>query len=89
MKDMTNSAWAAIFIFMACVLALVALFSRSTNAVTVIAMGGNIITGAFGYIQGLDAGKKSLQVPMDSPTSSTTQVTVTPQVTDPNAPITK
>jgi hypothetical protein len=86
MKDMTNSAWASIYICMACIVAIIALFSHSSNAASVITISSSIITGAFGYIQGLDAGKKSLQVPMDSPTSSTTQVTVTPQ-TDPKASV--
>jgi hypothetical protein len=84
MKDMTNSAWAAIFIFMACALAESALFSHNSNATMVLTMASSIITGAFGYIQGVKDGKNSLQVPMDQPTTSTTQVTVTPQP-DPNA----
>jgi len=72
MKNMTNSAWAAVFIFMACVMALVALYSHSANAPSVITIGSSIITGAFGYIQGVSAGKNSLQIPLnpDSPSPS-------------------
>jgi len=81
---MTNSAWAAIFIFMACVMALVALYSHSDNAPSVITIGSSIITGAFGFIQGVSAGKNSSQVPMN-PDSPQSTVTVTPQ-TGPNAP---
>lgn len=77
MKDMTNSAWAAVFIFMACVMALVALYSKSANAPSVITIGSSIITGAFGYIQGVSAGKNSLQVPVN-PDSPTPTVTLTP-----------
>lgn len=84
MKDMTNSAWAAVFIFMACVMALVALYSHSANAPSVITIGSSIITGAFGYIQGVSAGKNSLQVPRN-PDSPPSTVTVTPQA----APIPK
>lgn len=84
MKDMTNSAWAAVFIFMACVMALVALYSHSANAPSVITIGSSIITGAFGYIQGVSAGKNSLQVPMN-PDSPPSTVTVTPQASIPNA----
>lgn len=74
MKDMTNSAWAAVFILFACVLACVALFSHSSNATSVITISSSIITGAFGYIQGKKDGENSLQVPMnpDSPTPSVT-----------------
>lgn len=78
MKDLPNSAWACIFIFMACVMALIALFSRSPNATSVITIGSSIITGAFGYIQGVNsAGKNSLQVPMN-PDSPPSTITVTP-----------
>jgi hypothetical protein len=78
MKDMTNSAWAAVFIFMACIMAIIALYSHSPNATSVITIGSSIITGAFGYIQGVSAGKNSLQVPMN-PDSPPSTVTVTPQ----------
>lgn len=77
MKNMTNSAWAAVFIFLACVLACVALFSRSGNATSVITISSSIITGAFGYIQGKKDGENSLQVPMN-PDSPPSTITVTP-----------
>jgi hypothetical protein len=77
MKDLSNSGWAAIFIFMAAVIAIVALFSHSPNATSVITIASSIITGAFGYIQGVSTGKNSLQVPLNpdspSPTFSVTQ----------------
>lgn len=82
MKDMTNPAWAAVFIFIACVMAIIALFSHSSNASSVITIGSSIITGAFGYIQGVSAGKNSLQVPMN-PDSPPSTVTVTPQSATP------
>ena len=52
MKELTNSFWAAVFILMASVLAVVALHSTNTAAGAVITMASSIITGAFGYIQG-------------------------------------
>jgi hypothetical protein len=86
MKDMANSAWAAVFIFLACVLACVALFSRSPNATSVITISSSIITGAFGYIQGKKDGENSLSVPMN-PDSPASTITVTPPVqTVPKAP---
>ena len=74
MKNMTNSAWAAVFILLACILACVALFSHSGNATSVITISSSIITGAFGYIQGKKDGENSVQVPVnpDSPSPSVT-----------------
>jgi len=84
-KDLPNPAWACIFIFLACVMAVIALFSHSANATSVITIGSSIITGAFGYIQGVSAGKNSLQVPMN-PDSPQSTVTVTPQAASPIIP---
>jgi hypothetical protein len=67
MKNMTNSAWAGVFIFLACVLACVALFSHSSAAASVITISSSIITGAFGYIQGKKDGDNS---PPDLPPGS-------------------
>lgn len=77
---MTNSAWAAVFILLACVLACVALFSHSPNAASVITIGSSIITGAFGYIQGKRDGESSnsIQIPTN-PNAPASAVTVTPQ----------
>lgn len=75
MKNMTNSAWAAVFIFLACVLACVALFSKSGNSTSVITISSSIITGAFGYIQGKKDGESAAAgLPPNSSTSSTTTV---------------
>lgn len=82
MKDLPNPAYAAIFICLACALAIVSLYSHSTNATSVITMASSIITGAFGYIQGVSAGKNSLQVPMN-PDLPPSTVTVTPQTPNP------
>ena len=81
MKDWPDSFWAAVFIFLACALAIVSLYSHSTGAGAVITMASSIITGAFGYIQGKKAGERSVQVPLgpSSPTTATTTtVTVDP-----------
>lgn len=85
MKDLPNSAWAAIFIFLACLTAIIALFSHSTGASSVITMADSIITGAFGYIQGVSAGKSSLQIPMN-PDAPPSQINVTPQAPLPATP---
>lgn len=84
MKDMTNPAWAAVFMLMACLMAESALFSHGSNATMVVTISSSIITGAFGFIQGVSAGKNSLQVPMN-PDQPPSTVTVTPQAPIPNA----
>lgn len=77
MKDLPNPFWAALFIGIACALAAVALFAHDkTDTSAVITMASSIITGAFGYIQGVRDGKNSVSVPLDPPAS--TQVTVNP-----------
>lgn len=86
MKDMTNSAWAAVFILMACAMALIALFSKSANAPSVITIGSSIITGAFGYIQGQSSAKNSLQIPMN-PDAPPSTINVTPPAPVTNTPI--
>lgn len=82
MKDLPNPAWAGLFIFLACALAVTSLFSHSANATSVITMASSIITGAFGYIQGVSAGRNSLQVPMN-PDSPPSTISVTPQAPSP------
>jgi hypothetical protein len=78
MKNMTNSAWAAVFIALACGVAMVALFSKSENATSVITIASSIITGAFGYIQGKKDGpdNNSMQIPLN-PGSPSPNVSVT------------
>jgi hypothetical protein len=93
MKDLPNSFWAAVFIAMACILATIALVVHDkTDTTAVITMCASIITGAFGYIQGVKDGRNSVQVPLDqspigSPTTTTVSVTPTKAVTpDPTQP---
>jgi hypothetical protein len=78
MKDFPNPGWAAVFICLASGLAALCLFTHAKDNVVmaVITMASSIITGAFGYIQGVQSGKASLQVPLDPPAA--TQVTVNP-----------
>lgn len=88
MKDLPNSFWAAVFIAMACVLAGIAMFSPSkTDTTAVITMCASIITGAFGYIQGIKDGRNSVQVPLDTPTPSGTKTTVSVGTTSTAAPV--
>ena len=80
MKDYPNSFWAAVFIILACALAVIALFSPTKDTAAVITMASSIITGAFGYIQGVKDGQTSISVPSQpSPNSVTTVTTGTPQ----------
>lgn len=78
MKEFPDSFWAALFILMACMLALCSLFSQSPGATAVITMASSIITGAFGYIQGKKAGQDSVQVPVNPSTGNTTVSVNTP-----------
>ena len=86
MKDLPNSAWACVFIFMACVMALVALYSHSPNATSVITIGSSIITGAFGYIQGKQDGNRN-SLPDPPPPGSTATSDTHVEVKTPPAPI--
>jgi hypothetical protein len=61
MKELTNSFWAAVFILLACALAVVAMYSPAKDHAAVITMASSIITGAFGYIQGHKDGSNSNQ----------------------------
>lgn len=78
MKSMTNSAWAAVFILIASILACVALFSHGPNAASVITISSSIITGAFGYIQGKKDGENAVpDLPPNSSLSSTSTLSTT------------
>ena len=76
MRDWPDALWGAIFIFLACAVAVIALYSRSTNAASVVTLGTSIVTGAFGFITGKTAGKNSVQVPLDTQTDANTKTTV-------------
>lgn len=54
MKDWPNSFWATIFIVLAGILAVVALYSpaKANLSTEVLTLASSIVTGAFGYIQG-------------------------------------
>ena len=77
MKDWPDSFWAAMFILLACGLAIVSLFAHSNGAGAVITMASSIITGAFGYIQGKKAASADSVTVPPNPGSSTT-VSVVP-----------
>jgi hypothetical protein len=80
MKEWPDSFWAAMFILLACLLALASLFSHSPGATAVITMASSIITGAFGYIQGKKSASDSLQVPPNAGASTTVSVVPTQPV---------
>jgi len=66
LKDIPNPFWASIFILIACLLAVVALMVKDkTDTTAVITMASSIITGAFGYIQGVKDG--SAKPPQPNP----------------------
>jgi hypothetical protein len=81
MNKFPNPFWAAIFIILACVLAVTALFSpvKDNNAIQqVLTLAASIVTGAFGYIQGVKDGAASISVPSQSSPGSATTVTMGP-----------
>ena len=87
MKDYPNPFWALCFMVLGCFLLFGVLFKVSVGTTTVMlgvlmaitTAGSNIISGAFGYINGVQAGKNSLQVPMN-PDQPPSTITVTPPV---------
>ena len=87
MKDLPNPFWALLFMALGCVLLLGCLFKIEVNTTTVMlgvimavaTAGTNLISGAFGYINGHKDGVASVRT--DSPASSTTVT-----MGDPTAP---
>jgi len=73
MKELPNPFWAVLLIICAAILAVLALRSTNANAASVITMASSIVTGAFGYIQGVRDGAKSVMPPDMPPGSSATQ----------------
>jgi hypothetical protein len=73
MKDIPNAAWAASFICMAIIVAVIVLFSPAPENIkqNVLTLASSIVTGAFGYIQGKHDSSDSVTVP-PNPGSSTT-----------------
>lgn len=65
MKDMPNSFWAAIFIFLAAVIAVVVLWSPGAENLkgSVITLASSIVAGSFGYIQGHKDGSNANPTP--------------------------
>jgi hypothetical protein len=78
MKDLPNPFWALLFMALGCALLMGCLFKISINTTTVMlgvimavaTAGTNLISGAFGYINGHKDGVASVKT--DSPASSTT-----------------
>ena len=88
MKDLPNPFWAALFILMACVLAIVALVHPNVANVTmaVIAIASNIVSGSFGYISGHRDGVASVSIPSQPSPGASTTLTVGPTSTAPLTP---
>lgn len=78
MKDLPNAFWATVFLLLAVVLAIAALFHPNVPNVTmaVITLASSIATGAFGYIQGHKDGVASVSVPTQPSPGAATTVTV-------------
>lgn len=78
MKDLPNPFWALLFMFLGCVLLVAVLFKVTAYTsqievgllMAVATAGSNIISGAFGYIQGRSDGKASA-LPDPPPPGST------------------
>lgn len=73
MKELPNPFWALMFMVIGCIL-LIAVLLKVTERTTQIEVGllmavatagSNIISGAFGYIQGRKDGESSVSVPTD------------------------
>lgn len=88
MKDWPNAFWAALFILMAVVLAIVALLrpSQATVTMAVVTIASNIVSGSFGYISGHRDGQNSVQVPLTPSGTSPTTTTVSVGPTTPVDP---
>ena len=78
MKDLPNPFWAGVFILLAVILAVIALFVPTQANVTmaVVAIASNIISGSFGYISGHKDGAASISVPSQPSSGASTLVTV-------------
>ena len=87
MKDLPNPFWALCFILIAAILAIVALKVPTQANVTlaVVAIASNIVSGSLGFISGQLAARNSVQVPTDSPTGTTTNVSVSQPAPTPPA----
>lgn len=81
MRDMPNAFWAASFIFIAAVIAVIVLFSPAPENIkqNVLTLCSSVVTGAFGYIQGKRDAADAITVPPN--TTSTTTLSVTPNPT--------
>lgn len=77
MDKLPNPFWAVLLILMACGLAFAALHSTASNAASVITMASSIVTGAFGYIQGVRDGAAKPTVPAEMPPGSSATQTST------------
>jgi hypothetical protein len=82
-KDLPNPFWALLFMALGCALLMGCLFKIEVNTTTVMlgvimavaTAGTNLISGAFGYINGHKDGVASVSIPtQSSPTSATTVV---------------
>lgn len=80
MKDLPNAFWAASFIAMAIIVAVIVLFSPSPENVkqNVLTLCSSVITGAFGYIQGKRDSSDSITVPPNTTATTTVSVNPTP-----------
>ena len=83
MKDLPNPFWALLFMLLGCVLLVGCLFKIGLMTTTVelgvimavATAGTNLISGAFGYINGHKDGVASVKIPSQpSPDSSTTVI---------------
>ncbi len=94
MKDLPNPFWALTFMILGCVLLGGCLIKINLNTTTVMlgvimavaTAGTNLISGAYGYINGHKDGVASVSIPSQpSPTAATT-LTVGPVPTQPAEP---
>lgn len=79
MKDLPNPFWALMFMLLGCALLLAVLW-HSTAAIGILmavaTAGSNLISGAFGYINGHKDGVASVSVPTQPSATSATTVSI-------------
>lgn len=79
MKDLPNPFWALMFMLLGCGLLVVVLLKPSVTvgiAMAVATAGSNLISGAFGYINGHKDGVASVSVPSSPSSTNATTVSI-------------
>lgn len=95
MKDLPNPFWALLFMVLGCLLLGGCLLKINLNTTTVMlgvimavaTAGTNLISGAYGYINGHKDGVASVSIPSQPSPNASTTLTVGPASTPPPTPV--